>query len=88
MGAFIAAYGTLGYVECADGSFEPGFEKVALYARNVPGIGWEPTHAARQLSDGCWTSKLGEFEDIEHFGVDAIADGSYGTVVCYLRRAV
>ena len=72
----------------AEGSFEPAFEKIALYAQRIPGIGWEPTHAARQLSDGCWTSKLGTLEDIEHFGVDAVADGIHGTVVRYLRRDV
>jgi hypothetical protein len=40
---------------------EPGFLKVALY-----GTGLTYTHAARQLADGKWTSKLGKGEDIEH----------------------
>jgi hypothetical protein len=84
--AFIWAYMTLGYAPCADGSYEEGYEKVALYAQYVPGYGWEPTHAARQIGPGCWASKLGPCEDIDHFGVEAVEDGLYGKAVRYLRR--
>jgi hypothetical protein len=52
--AFVEAYGTLGYAVCADGILEEGFEKVALFTR-----AGKPTHAARQLRSGAWTSKLG-----------------------------
>ena len=48
-----------------------------------------PTHAARQLADGRWSSKLGRREDIEHV-LDALAgvDGDeYGQVVQVLKRA-
>ena len=41
-----------GYELCGDGILEEGYEKVAIYAKNG-----EPTHAARQLGDGRWTSK-------------------------------
>jgi hypothetical protein len=51
-----AAFGTLGYVLCDNAEPETGFEKVALYADAV-GL---PTHAARQLPSGAWTSKLGD----------------------------
>jgi hypothetical protein len=85
--AFIQAYATLGYVDCGnDGTLEAGFDKIALYAQHIPGVGWEPTHAARQLPDGCWTSKLGPFEDINHLDVGAVAGGLYGVVVRYLKR--
>jgi hypothetical protein len=40
---FVEAYKTLGYEVCECG-LEPGFEKIAIYARH--GI---PTHAAKQL---------------------------------------
>src|SRR6266478_554517 len=56
--AFIQAYGTLGFTECADGSLEAGIEKIALYA--TPDN--EPTHAALQQPSGRWTSKLGPDE--------------------------
>jgi len=49
--AFVAAFATLGYEVCQNPDWEPGFEKVALYARESA-----PTHAARQCPDGRWTS--------------------------------
>src|SRR5206468_1809140 len=51
--AFVAASATLGYAVCTGEELEPGFAKVALFgdARGVP------THAARQLDSGRWTSK-------------------------------
>jgi hypothetical protein len=78
--AFKEAYAKLGYKECRDGTLEPGFEKIALYA-----VGERPKHAARQLADGSWTSKLGKFVDIEH-RLDALFGSNYGSVVAYLRR--
>jgi hypothetical protein len=53
--AFVAAFETRGYAECADSSLEDGYEKVALYAVREAGVD-VPTHAARQLVDGRWTS--------------------------------
>jgi hypothetical protein len=83
--AFILAFGTLGYRECADGSLEANIEKVALYAELVSGV-LVPTHAARQLQDGCWTSKIGAFEDVEHLTVNDVNCAAYGTPVRYLSR--
>ena len=82
------AYGTVGYIECADGSFEQGFEKIAIYAARETGGGLTPTHAARQLPSGRWTSKLGSCEDIEHTDPQAVNCPAYGNVVAYLKRAV
>jgi hypothetical protein len=83
---FVSAFRTRGYEVCKDGSLEQGFEKVAIYMRpNDP----EPTHAARQLSNGKWTSKLGDFADITHDTPDDVNGfnrDSYGTPQCYLRR--
>ena len=75
------AFEALGYEVCADGRPEAGFEKVALY-----GLAPFYTHAARQLADGRWTSKLGGAEDIEHDTPDDVAGGVYGDVVQYMRR--
>lgn len=71
-----------GYQKCSDGSIEAGFEKVALYS---VGDG-DYTHAARQLANGKWTSKLGTEEDIEHSAPADIAGGKYGSVELYMRR--
>jgi hypothetical protein len=52
-------------------------------------LGGEPTHAAKQLPDGRWKSKLGDFEDIEHNTVKAVEDDyCYGTVVQYMKRPI
>jgi hypothetical protein len=53
--AFIAAFATISYTPCDTETLEPGCEKIALFA-DAQGI---PTHAARQLPGGRWTSKLG-----------------------------
>lgn len=80
--AFAAAYGTLGYLPCADGSSEPGHEKIAVYP-----LADSPTHAARQLADGRWPSKLGSSVDIAH-SLEALEGPLYGTAVRFLRRAI
>jgi hypothetical protein len=46
-----------------------------------------PTHAARQLPDGTWTSKLGISEDIQH-ALDDLAGAVYRAVVQILKRAL
>lgn len=81
LNAFIIAYGTLGYTPTEDTSVEPGFEKIALYAK--PDL--RVTHAARQKSNGCWTSKLGDEQDIEHH-LEGLTGELYGAVVQILRR--
>lgn len=78
--AFAAAFATLGYAPSSGEEFEPGFEKVALFAG-----GAGPTHAARQLPSGRWTSKLGRREDIEH-DLHAVGGEAYGAVVLILKR--
>jgi hypothetical protein len=80
--AFVSAFATLGYVPCADGVLETAFERVALYAD----LGGTPTHAARQLPDGSWTSKLGEDIDISHAHPAVLNGPLYGSVVQFLRR--
>jgi hypothetical protein len=81
LAAFLALFETLGYALSASDALEPGVEKVALYA-----VGDAPTHVARQLPSGQWTSKLGRGIDIEHTSPDALAGGTYGEVVAILSR--
>ncbi|HLN28482.1 MAG TPA: hypothetical protein VK395_12140 [Gemmataceae bacterium] len=72
-----------GYTDCAmDTGLEPAFEKVALYCLG----GFLYTHAARQLPNGKWTSKLGGAEDIEHDQPHELAGGIYGEVVQIMKR--
>lgn len=82
LSAFQAAFGTLGYEPCESGDLEPGHERVAIYAE-PSGM---PTHAARQLPDGTWVSKLGQAFDIMHLTPEGVGGSAYGEVVAYLRR--
>jgi len=82
LAAFQQVFALLGYVPCEGEALETGFEKVACFA-NVQG---KPTHAARQLPAGRWTSKLGKMEDIEH-DLHDLEGAVYGTVVLLMRRA-
>jgi hypothetical protein len=71
-----------GYSPCDSEAIEHGFEKIAIFA----GLNNEVTHAARQLSSGAWTSKLGDWEDIEHKSLSGLESACYGRVARILRR--
>ena len=79
--AYISTFAIVGFVPCHDASSELGYEKIALFI-DVSG---KPTHAARQLSSGMWTSKLGECMDIEH-ELSALEGQEYGSVAVIMRR--
>lgn len=81
LAAFAALFMLFGFAPCSDHRIEAGFERVALFA-DTDG---RPTHAARQLQNGRWTSKLGMAEDIEH-DLRAIEGDLYGRVVRIFRR--
>ena len=85
--AFAQAFAQLGYEVCPSAEAEADFEKIALFAD----MGGHPTHAARQLPDGRWTSKCGRLDDIEHSSLEAIGgDGpyEYGAVALFLKRPI
>jgi hypothetical protein len=81
LAAFVQAFATLGFIPCDDDTVEPGFEKIAIYV-NSQG---KPTHAARQLHNGRWSSKLGREVDIEHSLV-GLTNSEYGSVAQILKR--
>lgn len=81
IGALVEVFLGEGYENCKDSELEPRFEKVALFAESGQ---WR--HAARQLEDGTWTSKLGVFQDIEHKSLETLTGTYYGEVYCLLRR--
>jgi hypothetical protein len=82
--SFIQAFATLGYAPASSGDLERQVEKVAIFASS-DGI---PTHMARQLHDGRWTSKLGALEDVAHGEVSGVEGDEYGTVVAFLSRRI
>jgi hypothetical protein len=82
--ALVSAFEQLNFVICQNGDREDDHVKVAIYADRVGK--W--THAARQLPDGRWTSKIGELEDIIHKTPFALTGSDYGNVVHYMKRPV
>jgi hypothetical protein len=80
----VRLYEIHGFRECDNADFEAGFEKIAIYATS-PDNG---THAARQKESGVWTSKLGEYEDIEHNRLEGLEGNIYGTVTVWMKRKV
>ena len=79
--SFVEAFRLLGFVSCGEAAeVEAAYERVALYGREG-----RVKHAARQLPDGRWTSKLGQNVDVEH-SLEALAGGVYGNVMGILRR--
>ena len=84
--AFVQAFGTVGYVKCKNGNCEEGSEKIAIYVSKAVDGKWVPEHAARQLIDGRWTSKMGLDEDIEHQSLNDVCGPEYGKVVRFMRR--
>jgi hypothetical protein len=80
--AFQAAFRTLGYEPCGQNDLlEAGFEKVALFVCGVV-----PSHAARQLAHGWWTSKLGDNWVIEHESPRGLEGALYGRVAVVMKR--
>jgi hypothetical protein len=75
-------FSSIGYSRCADASQEDGFLKIALYVDKKG----QPTHAARQLPTGKWTSKLGEGIDIEHDSPEALNGPAYGIAKIFMKR--
>lgn len=86
---FIAAYESIGFSVCESGTLDSGVEKIAIYADALG----KPTHAARQLGDGSWTSKLGRSQDIRHSDPGALYGKAgyglgYGEVSVFMGRAL
>lgn len=79
---FTAAYALIGYTPTGSTDLEPGVEKIALYVAE----NGEVAHAARQLSSGLWTSKMGKMEDIEH-ELEGLEGTDWGPVSAVLARA-
>lgn len=79
---FENAFRSLGYRVCSHALLEPGFEKIAFYV-----AGGNPTHAAKQLPDGRWKSKLGvDWEDVEHNTLRGVESALYGKAVRFMKK--
>jgi hypothetical protein len=86
LSAFIAAFRTIGYETCESAALEPNTQKIAIYTdgQNIP------RHIARQLSNGEWTSKIGQYEDIQHQNLNVLTGDppAYGNVAQIMKRSL
>ncbi len=82
LAALVGIFVVLGYASCTGDEPEAGQEKVALYADDQGN--W--SHAARQLPNGWWTSKLGPDEDIVHRTPLALVGDLYGHFQAIMKR--
>lgn len=78
--AFEAWFLADGWQETESPEIEGGYQKVALYAKDG-----DPTHAARLLQSGVWTSKLGGNIDLSHQLSDLIGP-AYGEVLRIYKK--
>ena len=80
--ALIALFQKKGYEVCNNYELESNYKKVAIYADSEN----NPTHAARPLANGDWTSKLGRGNDVTHT-IESMANGFYGNVKVVMKKA-
>lgn len=78
--AFIQLFMEIGYEICDNEHFESGFEKVAIFEKDS-----KPTHAAKQLPSGLWSSKLGSYFDATHT-LNCANGGDYGYATVFMKR--
>ena len=74
------AFAGLGYEQCQNSDAEEGYQKVALYE-----VGGKFLHAAVQMPNGLWRSKMGQGPVIEHRSPESLSGGMYGEVTAYMR---
>ena len=70
----------IGYEQCNDNKIENGYKKIALYESEE---GW--THAAIQMPNGYWRSKLGDGPIIEHKNPQSLSNKEYGKPTIYMK---
>ncbi len=91
---FIELYSKLGYIETSNniGNEHPKFRKIAVFIKidplNLDILTNTCTHAARQLKNGLWTSKLGRFHDIVHSNPYDLEGKAYGNIAIILKKSL
>jgi hypothetical protein len=86
--AFIKVFEQKEYNICETWEHEIGFQKIALYVHSGTTI---CSHASREIIgnksiSGCWTSKLGIWNDICHSSPYFLEGVLYGEIYCIMKR--
>lgn len=80
LATYLKACGSEGFRKCRTGDLEQGYDKIAIFSRDG-----QFTHAARQLDNGRWTSKLGEGDDITH-DLEGLNGDKYGQPTIFMKN--
>jgi hypothetical protein len=82
VGVVAEVFRRVGYTATGNREHQLAVEKVAIYADE-----WrEVRHAARQLADGLWVSKMGDLADIRHETLEPLEGPLFGQVVLIMER--
>lgn len=81
---YVQYYEEHGFSKCDNKEPEYGIIKIAIYADEKE----EFTHVARQIQGGKWTSKLGDWEDVEHNDLDVLSGQSYGKPHTFMQKKI
>jgi hypothetical protein len=84
LAAFDGLFRSFGFEACETASLESGFEKIAVYCDPAEDI---VTHAAWQIVDGRWASKMGSIgSDVLHLAPEDMDSVAYGVVKRLYKR--
>ena len=83
MESLLEAFAGQGYERCDDNNVEANHHKVALYEEQG-----QMRHAAAQMPNGRWRSKMGRGPVIEHTSPDSLSEGPYGNPTVFMRKAI
>jgi hypothetical protein len=74
----------MGFELCPECGPEPeeSYDQIVLYAEDG-----EWRHAAKRLTDGRWSSKLGDLEDVSHDSPGDVCGEFNGEIAYFMRRA-
>lgn len=77
---FVRLFELEGFTVCQDDA--NNHDVICLYHKDG-----NCTHAARKLTNGLWTSKLGPLNDIQHSSPHSLEGEMYGRIYCYMKRS-
>jgi hypothetical protein len=77
---FVRVFARRGFVVCDADDHDEDCDKIAIYALDSL-----PTHVARQIGPGLWSSKCGKDQDITH-ALGGLEGEEYGQVAVIMRR--
>ena len=72
-----------GYSIITDLNVNETTSKVAIYFDNNTG---DFKHVSRQLDNGRWTSKIGDWEDLSHSSIEVLLGKSYGNDFVLMQK--